>query len=223
MPDPAPSLLALLDGLPDEPRATIERELVATARHAATGVLAADTAHDAGNSIFAIIGLVDLLLTDVEPGSKVAERLELIRHTGLELRNDLRVLVAFAKDEQGHGRSSAFEDTVRVALQLVRQGIGGRLELVERYPAEPLVVACAGGPLCQAALHVLAAARDAAEPNGAIEVEIARDTAQTAVLRVSPAGAEGLGIAIARRIAIDHGGSLERGPEAVLLRLPLAT
>ena len=83
MPDPAPSLLALLDGLPDEQRAAIERELVATARHAATGILAADTAHDAGNSIFAIIGLVDLLLTDVEPGSKVAERLELIRHTGL--------------------------------------------------------------------------------------------------------------------------------------------
>ena len=220
--DPAPSLLALLDALPDEQRAAVERELAATARHAATGTLAVDTAHDAGNSLFAIIGLVDLLLGDTEPGSKVAERLELIRHTGLELRNDLRVLFDFARDEQRYG-PAAFEDAVRVALKLVRQGTGGRLELVERYPHEPLVVACAAGPLCQAALHLLAAARAAAEPNGLIEIEVARETPQTAVLRVSPAGAEDLGVAIARRIAVDHGGSLEHGSEALLLRLPIVT
>jgi signal transduction histidine kinase len=221
--DPASFLLALLDTLPDGQRAAVERELSATARHAAAGVLAADTAHDAGNSLFAIIGLVDLLLADTEPGTKAAERLELIRHTGLELRNDLRVLVAFARDEAGQGRASAFEDAVRVALKLVRQGIGGRLELVERYPHEPLEVACPGGPLCQAVLHLLAAAREAAAPNGVIEVEVARETPRIAVLRVRPAGTEGLGLAIARRIAIDHGGSLEHGAEGLLLRLPLAT
>lgn len=222
MPGPAPSLLALLDALPDGQRAAVERELATTARDAATGTLAVDTAHDAGNSLFAIIGLVDLLLADTEPGSKTAEQLELIRHTGLELRNDLGVLVAFARDEPGQGRSAAFEDAVRLALKLVRQGIGGRLELVERYPHEPLVVACAGGPLCQAALHLLAAARAATAPNGLIEVEVARETPQTAVLRVRPAGENGLGLAIARRIAVDHGGSLEHGSEA-LLRLPLVT
>ncbi len=220
--DQAPSLLALLDGLPDEERAAIQRDLAATVRHAATGALAADTAHDAGNSLFAIIGLVDLLLAETEPGSKAAERLELIRNTGLELRNDLRVLVAFARDEQGRDPSTVFEDAVRLALQLVRKGGGGRLELAARYPDEPLVVACAGGPLCQAALHVLASARAAAAPNGLVDVEVARETAQTAVLRVRPAGTEGLGLAIARRIAIDHGGSLEHGSDALLLRLPLA-
>jgi signal transduction histidine kinase len=223
MPDPAASLLSVLDALPDEQRAAVERELTATARHAAAGELAADTAHDAGNSLFAILGLVDLLLTDTEPGSKAAERLELVRQTALELRDDLRLLVDFARSEPEQVQTAGFEDAVRAALKLVRQGIGGRLELVERYPHEPLVVACGAGALRQAALHLLAAARGAAATSRPLEVEVARETPQTAVLRVRPAGAEGLGIAIARRIAADHGGSLERGPESLLLRLPLVT
>lgn len=221
MPEPATFLLALLDSLPDEQRAAVERELAATARHAATGTLAVDTAHDAGNSIFAIIGLVELLLANTEPGSKEAERLQLIRQTGLDLRHDLRVLVDFARDEQKVGRSAAFEEAVRVALQLVRQGIGGRLEIVEQYPDDPLIVACATGPLCQAALHLLASARAAAAPNGTVEVEVERESPQTAVLRVRPAGVEDLGLAVARRIAVDHGGSLEHGTDTFLLRLPL--
>jgi signal transduction histidine kinase len=223
MPDPAAFLLALLDSLPDEQRAEAERELVATARHAAIGTLAVDTAHDAGNSVFAIIGLVELLLADTEPGSKAAERLQLIRQTGLDLRHDLRVLVDFARDEQEVGRSAVFDEAVRVALQLVRQGVGGRLEIVEGYADEPLVVACATGPLCQAALHVLAAARAASAPNGRVEVEVERESPQTAVLRVRPAGGEDLGLAVARRIAVDHGGSLEHGTDALLLRLPLVS
>ena len=108
-----------------------------------------------------------------------------------------------------------------MALQLVRQGVGGRLEIVERYPDEPLVVACATGPLGQAALHVLAAARAAAAPNGTVEIEVERESPQTTVLRVRPAASEDLGLAVARRIAIDHGGSLEQWPDTLVLRLPL--
>ena len=216
------SLLAVLDSLPEMERAAVERELTITARHAAAGELAADTAHDAGNSLFAILGLVDLLLADTEPGSKVAEQLELIRQSGLSLRDDLRLLVDFARDEPEPSRTAVFEDAVRAALQLVRQGIGGRLELVARYPHEPLLVACEAGALRQAALHLLAAARAGAGTGRLIEVEVARETTETALLRVRPAGADGLGIAIARRIAADHEGSLERDPDALLLRLPLA-
>jgi hypothetical protein len=110
---------------------------------------------------------------------------------------------------------------VRAALKIVRQGAGRRLELVERYADEPLVVACEASAARQAALHLLAGARAAAATSRALEVEVARETPQTAVLRVRPAGAEGLGTVIAGRIAADHGGSLERDAEALLLRLPL--
>jgi len=215
-------LLAVLDSLPDERRAAVERELTITARRAAAGELAADVAHDAGNSLFAILGLVDLLLADTEPGSKAAEQLELIRQTGLSLRDDLRLLVDFARDEPEQSRTAVFEDAVRAAWNLVRQGTGGQLELVARCPHEPLVVACEAGALRQAALHLLAAARAGAGTSRLIEVDVARETPETALLRVRPAGADGLGIAIARRIAADHDGSLQRGPEALLLRFPLA-
>jgi len=221
MPDPADHLLAVLDALPAAQRTAVERELAATARRASAGELAVDTAHDAGNGVFAVLGLVDLLLADAEPGSKAAAQLELVRQTVVELWDDLRVLVEFARDEPEPAPATVFEDAVRGALTIVRQGAGRRLELVERYPDEPLSVACGANAVRQAAVHLLGAARDAAATTRVLEVEVARETPGAAVLRVRPAGAESLGTVVARRIATDHGGSLERSPDGLLLRLPL--
>jgi hypothetical protein len=71
-------------------------------------------------------------------------------------------------------------------------------------------VACPAALVQQAAIHLLLAA-DAADH---IDVELA-----DAELRVSPAGAETLDEVIARRIAVDHGGGLERADATLRLQL----
>jgi hypothetical protein len=101
---------------------------------------------------------------------------------------------------------------------LVRHGVGTELQVVETYPPEPVAVACAPGPLVQAALHLVAAARATAGHAGSIEVEVTTG----GVLRVRPATAGGLAVVAARRIALDQGGTLDADGDGLVLQLPLA-
>ena len=218
----APDLLVTtLLSFPAERRAALERELVLTARSAALGELTADIGHDLANSLFAIFGLVDLLVEDAEPGSKAQERLLLVQQTGLNLRNSLVRLLGFARAGPEGSRAS-LEEAARAAISLVRHGEAKQLDVVERYPEAPLYVACASGPLAQAALHLIAGARTIAGAFGRIEVEVEGSVEDGAALRVSPAPPEGLGLIAARRIAEDHGGTLVRGDAEAVLRLPVA-
>jgi signal transduction histidine kinase len=216
----APDLLvATLLSLPDERRAALERELVLTARSAALGELTADIGHDLANSLFAVFGLVDLLVEDATPGSKAQERLLLVQQTGLNLRNSLVRLLGFARADSEGGRAS-LEEAARAAIALVRHGEAKQLDVVERYPAASLYVACAAGPLAQAALHLIAGARTVAGASGRIEIEVEGSVEGGASLRVSPATPEGLGLIAARRIAEDNGGTLVCDDTQALLRLP---
>ena len=209
-------LLSTLLGLPEEQRAELERELLTPARSAALGELAADVGHDLANPLFAVLGLVDLVLADAEPGSPAQERLRLVRQTALQLKDDLRALLDFARPIDGH-ESASLDEAARAATALVRHGRAKELKVTASYPAEPVVVHCPAGPLAQAALHLVAAARASVGDAGSIEIEVTEDGA----LRVGPAAPGGLGVIAAGRIAADHGGSLAHEVGALTLRLPL--
>jgi signal transduction histidine kinase len=213
MSDTPKYLLSTL-ALTDEQRTALEQQLLPLARSAALGALTADIAHDLANPLFAVLGHVDLLLLDAEPGSPLQQRLQLVKQTALELKDGLRALLDYARPPEGLA-SAALDDAVRVATALIRHGYGKELQIAATYPAEPVVVQCPPGELAQAVLHLVAAAREAAGDAGSIEVAVTAD----GVLRVRPAAAGGLGVVAAGRIAADHGGSLEADGDALVLRL----
>ena len=204
-------LLATLLSLPDEHRAAVERLLVPFARSAALGELAADVAHDVANPLFGAIGLIDLLLEDASPASEDAARLQMVKEAALEMKDTLQVLLDFTRlagDSAGH---ASLDDALRSALELLRHGDGRSAVVEERYSAEPVLVPCPAGPLVQAVLQLLLAARGL--PGLAVEVS-------GGSLRVSPAPAESVGTLVAERIVIDHGGRLERAAGSLTLRWP---
>ena len=207
MQGPTDYLAATLLGLPDARRAEVERELTASAREAVVGRLAAAIAHDIANSLFAMIGLADLVLVD--PGSSSDERLRMIRDTGLGLKGGLQDVLDFVRAEPGGEPRADLADATRHAVRLVRHGRGKHVELDERYPDEPVLVACPAPLVVQAALHLLVGAHAAER----VEVEVTAD----GVLRVEPVHLETLDAIAASRIAADHGGTLEDGS----LSLPL--
>jgi signal transduction histidine kinase len=47
-------------------------------------------AHEINNPLFAILGLTELLLAEVENGSRMQERLELIHDSALEIKEIVR-------------------------------------------------------------------------------------------------------------------------------------
>jgi signal transduction histidine kinase len=211
MAEPLDLLLSTLLSLPDDRRAAVERLLVPLARAAALGELAADVAHDVANPLFGAIGLVELLLEDAAPGSAEAARLELLQQTTLEMKRTLQVLLDFTRLAHESAGDASLDNAVRNALQLLRQGAGRALEVEERYPSEPVIVPCPPGPLVQAVLHLLLAARGVRP----LVVEVSGPT-----LRISPAPSESVGTLVAERIVTDNGGRLERDASSITLRWP---
>ena len=195
--------------LSDDQRAAVEHELAPLARSAALGELAADIAHDVANPLFGVLGLADLLLEDAAVGSEDEARLRLLRQTALDMKATLRVLLDFARPFDDEPAQSSLRYAVRQALELLRHGIGRFLEVDERYPAGPAVVPCPRGALVQAVLHLLVAARG----TGRAAVEVAERS-----LRISPAPSESLGVLVAARIVLDHGGIVERTEDSLTLR-----
>ena len=207
-PEPLNALLATLLSLPDERRAAVERALVPLARAAALGDLAADVAHDVANPLFGSIGLVDLLLEDAAPGSEDAARLRLVHEAAFEMKATLQALLDFARIADDDTGDASLDEAVRSALRLLRHGESRAVVVEERYPAEPVRVPCPAGPLVQAVLQLLLAARGLS----GLAVEVTGGA-----LRLSPAPAESVGTLVAGRIVADHGGRVERTADALTL------
>jgi signal transduction histidine kinase len=203
--------LSTILSLSDDQRAALERELTPLARAAALGDLAADVAHDIANPLFGVLGLVDLLIEDAAAGSEDEDRLRLLRQTALEMKATLHVLLEFARTPDGEPAEASLEDAARQALELLRHGVGRSLLVDERYPSEPAIVPCPPSALAQAVLHLLLAARE----TGRVEIEVGNGS-----LRISPAPVESLGVLVAARIAVDHGGAVERTDGSLTLRWP---
>jgi signal transduction histidine kinase len=189
--------LSTVQSLPDDERVAFERALVPLARLALIGRLAGDAAHDTGNALFGLVGLVDLL-QEGEP--LVRERIELLHRSSAELQAMIVPLLELSRGADGR-RTADLAATADRAVALARRG--------RFVPASPFLVACPPELVLQAVLHlVLAAAVDA-------QVELVEGS-----LQVSPAGEPSFDELVARRIAVDHGGSLERRSESLVLRLP---
>jgi signal transduction histidine kinase len=198
------ALLSTLQRLPDDARAELERALLPVARDAALGALTADLAHDVGNALFGLVGLVELSLD----GTPIdADRAQLITNAQADVKDAFRPLLAFARGDDEHDGDLA--DAAREALALYRHGARKHRDLVERLPAHA-PVACPRALLVQAVVHVLLATDDAATP---LTVEVDGTS-----LRAAPAGADSLHSVAAARIAADHGGALERDGDSLRLR-----
>ena len=223
-------------------------ELVATARLTTLGSLASSVVHEINNPLFAILGLVEFLIRDAEPGSKAHARLELIQSTGLEMKEVARALLDFAREEPTRLEPVALEDTVDNVAQLFRLTAAAKgVEIVQRSAAGPMDVLGRRDELRQLLLCLFLNSKQAMPNGGTISVEIARD-GNDAVLRVGDegpgvpaelgerafepfvttrgrAGAAGLGLTVARTIARRHGGDLVLEPSAAgasfVARLPL--
>lgn len=197
------SLLSTLHQLPDD-------ELLPLARRDAIGSLSGGIAHDAGNALFGILGLLELARADTTVDSA---RLDLLRSSASELDALLRPLLHFARGEPLSGTGDLAAAT-REALALYRRGDRRDLRLNGEIPDWPVRVACPPALLLQAAVHLLLAAA----PGRPLTVEVGPGR-----LRVAPADeGESIDTLAAGRIAAGARGELTRDADALVLVLPVA-
>jgi signal transduction histidine kinase len=228
---------------------TSEREaLLEAGRLAGLGELVRGFAHEINNPLFGMLGLVELLLREIEPGTKAHERLSLIAKSGLEIKRITRSLLGFAGADPELTEVVSLREVAEKTVELVRCTSAGKsIELREQYPPEALQVRGKPVRLGQVFLSLLVNAQQALPAGGSVTVELERD-GDWAVARVTDTGpgidsdarstlfepfattkdgGTGLGLAASLEIARAHGGDLiamtsVAAGASFCLRLPIA-
>jgi PAS domain S-box-containing protein len=241
-------LLGIITDLTE--RRQLDQQLVQSGKLTAIGELAAGVAHEINNPLFAILGLTEFLLEESEDGSRARHRLELIRETGLEIKEIVRALLDFAGENTEERHLVQIEDVVRSTVDLVRRTNAHKgVELVDTYDAADGLVLASPNQLKQVILNLIANARQAMPLGGTVHVEVSR-LASHALITVADdgpgidpvllsrifepffttkrgVGGTGLGLSVSLGIAESHGGTLIASSELgrgarFTLRLPLA-
>jgi PAS domain S-box-containing protein len=241
-------LLGIITDLTE--RKQLDQQLVQSGKLTAIGELAAGVAHEINNPLFAILGLTEFLLKESEDGSRARHRLELIRETGLEIKEIVRALLDFAGENAEERHLVQIENVVRSTVDLVRRTNAHKgVELVDRYDAADALVLASQNQLKQIVLNLIANARQAMPLGGTVHVEVSRLGAHALVTvaddgpGIDPAllsrifepffttkrdlGGTGLGLSVSLGIAESHGGTLIASSEPGVgarftVRLPLA-
>ena len=241
-------ILALIEDLAEERR--MQQQLVQSGKLAAIGELAAGVAHEINNPLFAILGLTEFLLKESEVGSKAHTRLELIQQTGLEIKEIVRALLDFARENAEERHIVSLDDVVRSTVDLVRRTNSHKgVELIDDYEGSDVLVNASPNQLKQIFLNLIANARQAMPEGGTVLVNVRRvgDLAVATVADDGPGiepavadrifepffttkrltGGTGLGLSVSLGIAEGHGGRLtvasELGAGATFtLCLPIA-
>lgn len=204
--------------------------LARAARAAAIGDAFPAFAHEANNALLAILGLAELALKELPPGTKAHERLTLLHGTALELSRGVRVLHGFTRTPDGDGLVE-LDAVVREAVGVAeRTTASQRLEYATSFAGAGFRVAGSARLLGQVVLALLAEARRTLVAGGTVDVSLARDGGRV-VLTVSPSGPEldpdapgedELGLWVAQQAAALHDGALSAAAATLTLTLPTA-
>lgn len=166
-----------------------EESLVRSEKLASVGRLAAGVAHEIGNPLTSILGLVDLLESG---GLDEADQKEFLRRIHAEtdrIHRTIRDLLDFARkgpDEASEGAD--VRQAVERAVQLVGpQKDMRKVTLSRQLPETPLSVRASDDHLVQVLLNLLMNAADAIAGEGSITVDV-REDASDVVISVTDSG-----------------------------------
>lgn len=225
--------------------------LVRSERLASVGRLAAGVAHEIGNPLAAIAGLVELVRAGGLTPAEADDFLGRIQSETDRIHRILRELLDYARagSDANRDASASVADGARSALRLLepQKELKG-IELVTEIPSDLPPVVIDSDALTQVLINLLLNAADAIERPGTIRIAASR-AGSTVCISVSDSGGgiapeirdrlfepfvstkargrgSGLGLAVSRALVERFGGTLDigcTGPEGTRFEIKLST
>jgi signal transduction histidine kinase len=175
-----------------------EQELARIGKLVALGQIAPGVIHEINNPLFAILGLLEFLLADAEPGTKTHQRLVLMQQSGMEIKDIVRAILDFSRERDGDEPVDLGEVVHDAVALYQRTSVARDIELYVTESEEGIVVAASPAGIKVIMLNLLTNAEQALSSGGRIEVALARDGSD-AVVTVSDNG-EGVPPELATRV-----------------------
>jgi signal transduction histidine kinase len=243
----AASLLAMAIDRKRREQEQRERDLLRADQLAIVGQMAAGVAHELRNPLTSIKGLVQVNLREAKSRGLPAEDLRVIEQEIRRMERTLQTFLDFARPPQAERSRLGLPPLIERTLALIRgraekQGVA--LRFVQ--PATSVFVDGDSDQIQQLLLNLALNALDVMPQGGILELGIRLSDRGQVEIEISDSGPGiapsllpyvfdpfvsgkekglGLGLAVSRRIAEDHGGSLEasnrpEGGARFVLRLP---
>jgi two-component system NtrC family sensor kinase len=200
---------------------------------ASLGKLAATVAHEVNNPLFGILTYARLCLKDA-PDGKTRDRLKIIERESLRCGEIMRNLLTFARQTPKKREPNDFNSLVQRALRLVNHQVElQQIQLTVQLAGDIPQITCDAGQVQQVALILMANANEAMQQGGQLFVSTSYEPhAEQVELRVRDTGCgisadniakifepffstkedqhrTGLGLAIAKNIIDQHGGTIK--------------
>jgi PAS domain S-box-containing protein len=154
-------------------RREIEEQLRRSQRLEAIGQLTGGLAHDFNNLLAVVIGNLDILCEQLDPGSQTHKMAQQALEAGLRGADLTRQLLAFARRQPLETRLVNLNELVTGITRLLQRTLGEQVE-IEMKLADDLWPAMTDASLVEAALANLAInARDAMPKGGRLTIETA--------------------------------------------------
>jgi PAS domain S-box-containing protein len=210
-----------------------ERDFLRAEKLSAVGQIAAGVAHELRNPLTSIKGLIQVNRKEAEARGSDVEDFRIIEREVRRMERTLQTFLDFARPPQPDRRRQELAPIVERTLALVRGRVEKQGVAIEvARPASPVVADVDADQIQQLLLNLALNSLDVMPHGGALHVEIrsaspslveieVRDTGPGIQPTLLPrifepfvSGKEagvGLGLAVSRRIAEDHGGWLTAG------------
>ena len=160
--------------LAEESIQKLQEQLRQSQKLEAIGLLAGGVAHDFNNLLTAILGYTELLAAEAGAGSPLAEPIEEIRKAGERAVSLTRQLLAFSRKQVLEPRVLDVNALLENLDRMLRQLIGGDIELVTFLDSGIGRVRADAGQIEQVVMNLTVNARDAMPDGGTITIETRR-------------------------------------------------
>jgi PAS domain S-box-containing protein len=171
-------------------RNEMQRRLEQAQRLESIGNLAGGIAHDFNNLLYPIMGLTELLLDDLSPGSRDHENAREIHAAARRGRELVKRILAFSRESRGEAQPLRLQKIVEEVIEMARATIPASITIESRVAADCGVVMADATQIHQVLMNLITNAYHAIEPSeGRIDLELEeRDVPadEAAVLHVAP-------------------------------------